>query len=246
MKDKNLVTYVGHNMIQKKQIFSKISQLAEVFNDGNFKPISRLKRKFRSGNLVSRILREVFEKRSIRTFVGAQLFAGMILFGPMAGLNTSHPEKLAYPGLGMTDVILEVSVDPQIETTSVLMQNPTAGFKGISTKFQKGHAGLDFRANLGSDVFPVTSGVVEKIVHSSYGYGRRVIVRHDDNFESLYAHMGLITVEEGEIVTEETKLGEVGMTGWTTGPHIHLELYKNGVPVNPAYYIDLRDLPTSR
>ena len=220
--------------------------MANVIGDDNFQPISRLKRKFRSGNLVSRILREVFEKRSIRALVGAQLFAGMILFGPMAGLNTSHPKDLAYPGLGITDVILETSLEPQVKTTSVLMQNPTAGFKGISTKFQKGHAGLDFRANLGSDVFPVTSGVVEKIVHSSYGYGRRVIVKHDDNFESLYAHMGLITVEEGEIVTEETKLGEVGMTGWTTGPHIHLELYKDGVPVNPAYYIDLKDLPTSQ
>ena len=220
--------------------------MAVVFHDGNFKPISGLKRKFRSGNLISRILREIFEKRSIRTFVGAQLFAGMILFGPLTGLDTSHPKELAYPGLGITDVILEVSVEPQIETTSILMQNPTAGFKGISKRFQRGHAGLDFRAGLGSDIFPVTSGVVEKIVHSVSGYGRRVIVKHEDGFESLYAHMGLITVEEGEIVTENTKLGEVGMTGWTTGPHIHLELYKDGVPVNPAYYIDLKDLPISQ
>ena len=233
-------------MIQKKKIFSKLSQLAIIFSDGNFKPISRLKRKFRSGNLVSRILREVFEKRSIRTFVGAQLLAGMILFGPMAGLNTSHPKELAYPGIGMTDVVLEVSSEPQIETTSILMQNPTAGFKGISKGFQRGHAALDFRAYLGSDVFPITSGVVEKIVHSVSGYGRRVIIKHDNGFESLYAHMGLITVEEGEIVTKKTKLGEVGMTGWTTGPHIHLEIYKDGVPVNPAYYIDLKDLPISQ
>ena len=152
--------------------------MAVVFHDGNFKPVSGLKRKFRSGNLVSRILREVFEKRSIRAFVGAQLFAGMILFGPLTGLDTSHPKELAYPGLGMTDVILEVSVEPQIETTSILMQNPTAGFKGVSTRFQRGHAGLDFRAGLGSDVFPITSGVVEKIVHSVSGYGRRVIVKY--------------------------------------------------------------------
>jgi len=233
-------------MIQNKKIFPKLSQLAEVVNDGKFVPISRLKRKFRSGNLVSRILREVFEKRSIRTFVGAQLFAGMILFSPLTGINTSHPTELAYPGIGMTDVILEVSAEPQIETTSVLMQNPTSGFKGVSTRFGRGHAGVDFRANLGSDVFPITSGVVEKIVHSVYGYGRRVIVRHNDGLESLYAHMGLITVEEGEMVTEKTKLGEVGMTGWTTGPHIHLELYRDGVPINPAYFIDLKDLATSQ
>jgi murein DD-endopeptidase MepM/ murein hydrolase activator NlpD len=233
-------------MIQNKKIFSKISQMARDFREEKFAPILKLKRKFRSGNLVSRILREVFEKRSIRSIVGAQLLAGMVLFGPLSGLNTSHPTELAYPGIGVTDVVIEVSNDPQIETTSVLMQNPTAGFKGVSTKFQRGHAGIDLRAYLGSDVFPLTSGVVEKIVHSVSGYGRRVIVKHDDGFESLYAHMGLISVEEGETVTEETKLGEVGMTGFTTGPHIHLELYKDGVPVNPMYYIDLNNLPTSQ
>jgi murein DD-endopeptidase MepM/ murein hydrolase activator NlpD len=49
--------------------------------------------------------------------------------------------------------------------------------------------------------------------------------------------MGLITVDEGETVNHNTKLGEVGLTGWTTGPHLHLELYKNGVPVNPLGYL---------
>jgi murein DD-endopeptidase MepM/ murein hydrolase activator NlpD len=81
---------------------------------------------------------------------------------------------------------------------------------------------------------------------STHGYGRRVVIAHDDGFESLYAHMGKISVEEGQKVTRQTKLGEVGLTGFTTGPHIHFELHRDGAAVNPKYFLDLSALPTQQ
>lgn len=191
---------------------------------------------------MSRILRAVFEKRIIRPLLGVQLAAGVLFLGPLT-ISESQTE-LAYPGIGTSDVILQVSVEPVIQTEDQAMQNPAASFTSISTYFQNGHAGWDLRAPLGSDIFPVADGVVKAVIHSTHGYGRRVIVAHDNGFESLYAHMGLIDVEEGQKVTKTTKLGEVGLTGFTTGPHIHFELYQNGTPVNPTYYVDLNAKPS--
>jgi hypothetical protein len=236
----NLAACVGCVMIQKskKHISFPLKVLVAKF------PIFRFKKRFRSGSIVSRFFREIFEKNVIRPLVGIQLMAGALMFAPLD--LSVHPTEPAYPGVLMSDVVLEVSVEPVIVTESNQMQNPTAGFKGVSNTFRPGHAGYDLRAYLGSDVYPVADGVVKQIADSTYGYGRRVIIEHDNGFESLYAHMGLISVEEGEVITQETKLGEVGMTGYTTGPHIHLELYENGIPVNPAYYLDLDDIPTQQ
>lgn len=206
------------------------------------KRTKNLKKSFRKSNSVSRVLRTIFEKRIIRPLLGVQLAAGVLFLGPLT-VPESQTE-LAYPGIGTSDIILQVSVEPVIQTKDQAMQNPAASFTSISTYFQNGHAGWDLRAPLGSDIFPVADGTVKAVIHSTHGYGRRVIVAHDNGLESLYAHMGLIDVEEGQKVTKSTTLGEVGLTGFTTGPHIHFELYQNGTPVNPKYYLDLNALPT--
>ena len=66
------------------------------------------------------------------------------------------------------------------------------------------------------------------------GKGNIVIVDHGDGLKSLYAHMGNIYVSVGNEVNPETPLGTVGMTGRTTGPHVHLEIYDKDVAVNPG------------
>jgi murein DD-endopeptidase MepM/ murein hydrolase activator NlpD len=205
------------------------------------KRTKNLKKSFGKSNSMSRVFRTIFEKHFIRPLLGLQLAAGVLFLGPLT-VSESQTE-LAYPGIGVSDVILQVSVEPQIQTNDKAMQNPAAEFTSISTYFQNGHAGWDLRAPLGSAIYPVADGVIKAVVHSTHGYGRRVIVAHDNGLESLYAHMGLIEVEEGQKVTKQTKLGEVGLTGFTTGPHIHFELYQHGTPVNPKYYLDLNAVP---
>lgn len=203
-----------------------------------------LKKRFKSGNLISRLFRIVFEKHFVRPALGLQLAAGLLFLSP---LSLAEPQtELAYPDIGTSGVVLQATAQTVVKTEEQAMQNPASEFLSISTYFQNGHAGWDLRAPLGSDIYPTDDGVVKAIVHSTHGYGRRVIIAHKNGFESLYAHMGLIDVDEGQIVTKQTKLGEVGLTGFTTGPHIHFELYQNGTPVNPKYYVDLNTIPIIR
>ena len=65
-------------------------------------------------------------------------------------------------------------------------------------------------------------------------YGNYVIIRHFDGYQTLYAHMSKIHVSKGDEVSVGTKIGLVGSTGYSTGPHLHFSVYKNGRLVDPA------------
>jgi len=197
--------------------------------------LKALKRRFRAGNLLSRLIRPIFEIKQIKAVFGAQLAAAVFTVGSL-GIPFAETSGLAYPEAGRTEVVL--GVDQMVLTTEeVGFQVPVKELVGVSQRFHAGHPAYDLRAPLGSEVVPINDGVVKKIIHSSYGYGRRVIVDHGEGLVSLYAHMGKIAVDEGDKVDKEDVLGEVGLTGWTTGPHIHLEMYKDGVVVNLGNYL---------
>ena len=96
------------------------------------------------------------------------------------------------------------------------------------------HPAYDIATAYGSPIKPLGSGKVEFAGSVAGGKGNIVIVDHGDDLKSLYAHMGNINVAVGNEVSPEMTLGTVGMTGRTTGPHVHLEIYDRGVAVNPA------------
>lgn len=104
---------------------------------------------------------------------------------------------------------------------------------GLSQGMRIGHPGVDLTAPLGTPVYPIASGIVTWISFSSLGYGNHVFIQHTNGLQSLTAHLSKITVEPGTLVAKTTKIGEVGATGWATGNHVHLEVYQNGVPINP-------------
>lgn len=103
----------------------------------------------------------------------------------------------------------------------------------LSSKFSRWHPGIDIAANLATPIHPVTSGTVEAVSFGFWGLGNSVVVTHPNGFESTYGHMGKISVKPGEQVTAETILGEVGVSGFTSGPHTHLEIQKDGKFINP-------------
>lgn len=98
------------------------------------------------------------------------------------------------------------------------------------------HEGLDISANPGTEVYATASGRVVKILYSKYGYGNRLLIRHNYGFETLYAHLGIITVKKGQWVNKGQKIGTVGNTGKSTGPHLHYEIHKNNQPRDPMGY----------
>ncbi len=105
--------------------------------------------------------------------------------------------------------------------------------RDMSQGFWLLHAGLDFRAPIGTPINPIMGGVVKETEMGRFGYGNKIVISHDGGYESLYAHLSKINVTAGEHVTTDTVIGETGNTGRSTGPHLHLEITENGRPINP-------------
>lgn len=103
-------------------------------------------------------------------------------------------------------------------------------------KIAKMHTGLDFTADIGTEIYASGDGVIEEIDSKLSGYGHHVIIKHGFGFESLYAHMSKVIVKKGEKVKRGQVIGYVGNTGASTGPHLHYEVIRNGEKVNPAFY----------
>ncbi len=95
------------------------------------------------------------------------------------------------------------------------------------------HGGIDMACPAGTPVYAALLGTVTTAGWSDI-YGNYVIITHYSGYKSLYGHMSKITVKKGQFVSTGTKIGEVGSTGLSTGPHLHFTVYKNGNAVNPA------------
>lgn len=100
--------------------------------------------------------------------------------------------------------------------------------------FTRAHKGVDFRAPTGTPIPAAGSG---RVIARSYnrGHGNFVKIRHNGTFETLYAHMSKFAkgVNVGTVVRQGQIIGYAGSTGISTGPHLHYEVIKNGVHVNP-------------
>jgi LysM repeat protein len=97
------------------------------------------------------------------------------------------------------------------------------------------HIGLDYKCNLGDAIYAGDNGVV---VYAGWatGYGNLVKVDHGNGYMTYYAHLDSIWVSCGQAVYQGTVVGPCGTTGWSSGPHLHFEIRKGGVPQNPAFY----------
>lgn len=133
-------------------------------------------------------------------------------------------------------VVLAVSNTPKPvidATTKSSVQIPLA-YESESRGFSWFHAGADLAAPTGTPVKSIMAGTVRAVNQDLFGYGKHIIVIHDQGFESLYAHLSKINVELGQKVELTTEIGQAGSTGFSTGPHLHLEVRQNGSLINPA------------
>lgn len=114
----------------------------------------------------------------------------------------------------------------------------------LSTRFSKYHPGIDIAAGLSMPIHPITDGVVEEARNGFFGLGHFVVVSHVNGFKSTYGHMGKIYVKAGQEVFSNSTLGEVGMTGFTSGPHTHLEVTYAGKYIDPQTILpDIPNMP---
>jgi murein DD-endopeptidase MepM/ murein hydrolase activator NlpD len=102
------------------------------------------------------------------------------------------------------------------------------------------HPGIDFRGQTGDPVKTTANG---KVIFTGWkgGYGNCIVVKHNNDFETLYGHLSHINVHEGQDVNTGDVIGKVGSTGHSTGAHLHYEVRKNGKPINPAKFLTLNN-----
>lgn len=98
------------------------------------------------------------------------------------------------------------------------------------------HKGIDMKARIGESVYAAADGEVTFCGWMS-GYGKLIIIKHDDGITTRYGHLSSINVQTGENVQRGQSIGETGATGNVTGPHLHFELRSGGNPVDPLKFI---------
>lgn len=103
----------------------------------------------------------------------------------------------------------------------------------VTQKYSFFHPGIDFDGVTGDPVYPVMKGVVVAVDHSKYDYGNAILVDHGNGVTTLYAHLSKTEVEQEQFVTPGVEIGKVGSTGHSTGDHLHFEVRKGNIPVNP-------------
>ncbi len=107
-------------------------------------------------------------------------------------------------------------------------------------KYRRMHNGMDFTAPSGTPIYATGDGKVTKVGLGS-GYGKMVIIEHGFGYKTYYAHMSKYNTKVGRNVKRGEIIGYVGNSGLSAGPHLHYEVWKNGVVLNPVnfYHNDL-------
>ncbi|MDQ4119506.1 MAG: M23 family metallopeptidase [Actinomycetota bacterium] len=122
------------------------------------------------------------------------------------------------------------------DTTYVL---PTRGMftSGFGGRWGVTHYGIDLAAPIGTPIYALTDGVVEKAGPAS-GFGMWVVLRHTDGTASVYGHINRSLVEVGRKVRAGDEIAEVGNRGQSTGPHLHFEVWEqDGTKTNPLPWL---------
>jgi murein DD-endopeptidase MepM/ murein hydrolase activator NlpD len=124
----------------------------------------------------------------------------------------------------------------------------SAGFSRLQDPFTgvpKWHRGMDFVAARETPVMAAAAGVVES-TENDREWGLRVRIRHGYGLVTVYSHLGSVRVTQGRRVRRGECIGTVGASGLTTGPHLHYEVWKNGVAVDPEdYFFPAQTVPPS-
>lgn len=108
---------------------------------------------------------------------------------------------------------------------------------GFGQRWGRLHAGIDFGAPSGAGVGAAGRGTVVSAGWNAGGYGNLIVIQHRLGYQTWYAHLSSINVSAGQGVGGGTRIGSVGSTGASTGPHLHFEVRRNGTPVDPAPYL---------
>ncbi|MBN2411475.1 peptidoglycan DD-metalloendopeptidase family protein [candidate division KSB1 bacterium] len=176
------------------------------------------------------------------------LLSGILLL-PMAGKSEKNNPAKSGQQQGYFTQLEEIIKQEMDSTTKIHFTKPLKDYVitaqyGAEFRFYNNfikHKGIDLRAERGTDVYTSADGTVFKAVETftkNKGYGKYIILQHQDGFKTLYAHLDNINVKEGQNVKTGQIIGQLGNTGQSTGPHLHFELIHQDEHKDPSDYID--------
>lgn len=139
------------------------------------------------------------------------------------------------PGAKLDQKTLSLAMGDQFITpikAAYRMSSPFGARLDPITGKKSYHKGQDFACPTGTPIYASMGGKVI-FAGESWLYGKHIIIDHGNGYQTLYAHMSKIIASKGTYVNQGTRVGLVGNTGYSTGPHLHFTVYKNGNPINP-------------
>ena len=138
-------------------------------------------------------------------------------------------EGISFEKVSTTFEMTEPLKDYVITSSFGYRVSPVSGETGV-------HTGLDMAADFGEPVLAAAEGIV---VDSAWdnSYGNYIKIQHGDNTVSIYAHCSYLCADKGEKVKKGEKIAEVGSTGASTGNHLHFEIRKDNIRINPGYVL---------
>lgn len=191
--------------------FAKISQQKSE--------LSNLKLELDSSNsLLNRISLELEEARSLKE-------------------NKKSSGERKIQGL-LEEYIHEKASPDTMDSHNIINQNipdlnPVNGNYKVSQNFSSAHKALDFAASTGTEVIASASGKISSVKFDQY-LGNMLIIEHNSEYKTLYAHLSKVLVKEGFIVKKGEVIGLVGNSGNSTAAHLHFEIIKEEINMNPA------------
>lgn len=111
----------------------------------------------------------------------------------------------------------------------------------FGARWGRTHKGIDLKVYIGDTIRAAFSGKVRMVKYEAAGYGKYVVIRHQNGLETIYGHMSDWLVKEDEVVKAGQPIGLGGNTGRSTGSHLHFETRLCGVALNPALMFDFRN-----
>ena len=173
-------------------------------------------------------------------------FAAVAVFAAAAAPNAAREASLPPPAQIAIPVAPPVKAEVEKAgpiTRQIAFTAPVRGY-AINSPFglrklaieakARAHKGVDIAAPKGTTVFTASEGEVVRTGYDPEGYGTFIEVRHPNGMSTLYGHLSRIDVANGDAVTMGQRIGLVGSTGYSTGPHLHFEVRRNGGQVNPT------------
>ena len=144
------------------------------------------------------------------------------------------------------DFTFDLSIEPLLSSINRRPSAPPSRFDWpvdearVSRGFKvsrRSHWGLDLANRKGTKVLAADDGQVVYVGREFHGYGKLVVIEHADEWATLYAHLDKFLVKEGDVVRQGEPIGLMGRTGHATGVHLHFEMRRNRMPVNPMLYL---------